>query len=169
MTLNFAGLHGFGSRNFRSSVTEAGISNAPTWIAVSDHRPLWIAVRLDTPLSKPAEKPPSIPNVHRVELDRKDPAMCEEYRAHLRVFILDQSPDGRESEDLGEWVENICASSVNIVRAHMKPAPKASRHRRDGTSPTYKVLNKALATAIRIRQFLTGQGRKTKWQDWYAP
>ena len=136
-------------------VTEAGINNAPTWHAVTDHRPLWIAARLDTSLSTKSEKPPAIPTVRRVELDRKDTEMCEDYRAHLRIFVLAQPPLDRSGEDLGEWVFNVCASSVNICRAHMKTPPKASRHRRDGLTPTYKVHDRMHATIIRIRQFLT--------------
>jgi hypothetical protein len=50
----------------------------------------------------------------------------------------------------------------------MKPLPKASRRRRDGWSPTYKVLNKMLATMIRIRQHLTGQAGKIRWRSWYV-
>ena len=149
-------------------VTEAGISHAPIWHGITDHRPLWVAVRLDVPLSLPSQKPSAIPKIRRVELDRKDTFTCEEYRAHLRALVLDQPPGDRRFEDLGEWVENLCASSVNIARSHMKATPKPSRTMRDGWSPTYKTLNIMLNTMIRIRQYLTGQARKAKWPEWYV-
>ena len=149
-------------------VTEAGVGHAPIWHGISDHRPLWVAVRLDVPLSLPPVKPPAIPKVRRVELDRKDLFTCEEYRAHLRILALDQPLTGRSGEDLGAWIEMICASSVNVARAHMKGSPKANKRMRNGWSSTYKVPNKMLNTMIRIRQDLTGQGNKKKWPDWYV-
>ena len=57
-------------------VTEAGVNHAPVWTTLTDHRPLWIAARLDTPLTSLPERPPPIPNIRRVELDRKDLDAC---------------------------------------------------------------------------------------------
>ena len=71
--------------------------------------------------------------------------------------------------NLGEWIESICTSSVNIVRAHMKPAPKSSRRRRDRWTPTYHLQMKMHDTFLKIRQFLTGQGGRVQWEQWYAP
>ena len=130
-------------------VTEAGISNAPTWSAVSDHRPLWIAARLGSALSMPRVKPLAIRKIRRVELDRKDKFACDEFRAHLRILLYAQPAGDRSGEDLGEWIESICASSVNIVRAHMKPTPKASRRRHDGWTPTYHVQMKCTTRFLR--------------------
>jgi hypothetical protein len=104
-------------------VTEVGINNAPAWHAIPDHRSIWIAVRLETPLDRPIEKPSPIPTIRRVELDRKDQFSCEEYRAHLRLLIMAQPAGDRRGEDLGAWIESICASSVNIARSHMRPPP----------------------------------------------
>ena len=44
-------------------VTEAGINYAPTWHSISDHRPLWVALRLDFPMDRPVEKSPPIPKI----------------------------------------------------------------------------------------------------------
>jgi hypothetical protein len=124
---------------------------------------------LETPLDKPVDKLLAIPTVRRVELDRKDLYSCEEYRAHLRILVTAQPAGDRTGEDLGVWIESICASSVNIARSHMKPPSKKNRRRRDGWTSTYFVLNKMMAAMIRIRQFLTVQAGKIQWQDWYAP
>ena len=96
----------------------------------------------------PRTKMPVIRKIRRAELDRKDEFACEEFREHLRILLLAQPAGDRTGEDLGEWIENICASSVNIVRAHMKPTPKASRRRRDGWTPTYHVQMKMYDTFL---------------------
>ena len=51
----------------------------------------------------------------------------------------------------------------------MKPTPKARRRRRDGWTPTYHVQMKMHDTFLKIRQFLTGQGCRIQWEQWYAP
>ena len=92
---------------------------------------------------------------------------CEELRANLRITLLAQPPGDRAGEDLGEWIEMICASTVNIVRSHMKPLPKPNRHYSDGWSPEYLVLNRFLDTLINIRRHLTGQAGRYKWPSDY--
>ena len=57
-------------------VTEVGINKAPVWHAITDHRPLWVAVRLETALDSPVEKVAAIPTIRRVELDLKDHFSC---------------------------------------------------------------------------------------------
>ena len=59
-------------------VTEAEISHAPIWHSITDHRPIWIALRLDVPLSRDRVKSTPIPKIRRVEIDPKDVRACEE-------------------------------------------------------------------------------------------
>lgn len=105
-------------------VTEAGISHAPIWQSITDHRPIWINLRLDVPLSLDKSKPAAIPTIRRVEINPDDHLACEELRNQLRTLCAAQPPEDLSGEDLGQWIEMVCASTVNIVRAHIKPLPK---------------------------------------------
>jgi hypothetical protein len=123
---------------------------------------------LDIPLSLDKAKPSSIPNIRRVEIDPKDLKACEELRTQLRNVCISQPPGDRSGEELGEWIEMISASTVNIVRSNMKAPPKPNRHNRNGSSPEYLVLNRYLTVMINIRRHLTGQAGRHKWPSYHV-
>ena len=147
-----------------ANVISAGTDHSPLWQTVSDHRPIWCAIHLDTPLKTPAHHPSTpVRPIRRVELDRKDQAACEEMRTKLRAFHELHYDASLGIEDLSDWMELMCLSTVNIVRSHMRPPPKVNRRFSDGWSPTYRTMAAQLSSLVEIRRHLTGQGRRRRW------
>ena len=148
-----------------ATATAAGTDYAAMWSKHTDHRPVWVSLRLETPLAQPPKtNPTKVRKIRRVDLDRKDPAAAAALHDALRNCLLQHNPDSTDVTALGLFLEDVCVTSTNATRLTLKPLMRRNKFHRDGWSPSYNVMAQQTRALTEIKRRLLGQHGRHRWR-----
>ena len=138
------------------------------WQKDTDHRPVWIAVKLrDKKFQGAQTHGYQYKKVRRVELDLDD-AIATQALQDLMLKLTGDYEDEFATmtiDQIKDMTEEVCNQSVKVVRHNMKRQFKGRKKMKDGWSPTYCVLCSQLDAFELIKSHLLAQGSKHRWRN----
>ena len=147
---------------------KGGCSQSMKWQKDTDHRPVWIAVKLRDKMYQGAQTHGyQYKKVRRVELDLEDVIATQALQDLMLKLTGDYEDefDNMTVEQIKDMTKEVCNQSVKVVRHHMKRQFKGSKKMKDGWSPTYCVLCSQLDAFELIKSHLLAQGSKHRWRN----
>ena len=151
-------------RELTLSITK--ILDDSMWFGITDHRPVQAAFKLD---GGAPDSTPTRAVVYPVDLELKDKAQLEEFRATLTEMwqsVPQPTADATMVELSGllrRMSETLYAAAETAVGKPRKFPPKF----KDGWSPTYIAMKAQLTALTEIRRHLLGEHRRPKWDATY--